>query len=180
MWIVGPNAAYPGIQDGLEWRAPAEATCVLLAGDETAVPAIRAIVEALPPGVRARVLLEVPAADDSLPIAAGPDVEITWLTRGHAPHGELLVPAVREVAARVAADADAARGGGSALEDVDVDTTILWEIPTDTAGGTFYAWLAGEAGVVKTLRRHLVQEVGVDRRAVAFMGYWRLGRSEGD
>ncbi|MGV9980043.1 SIP domain-containing protein, partial [Micromonospora wenchangensis] len=39
-----------------------------------------------------------------------------------------------------------------------------------------YAWLAGEAGVIRALRRHLVAERGVDRRAVAFMGYWRLGR----
>ncbi|MES1170393.1 MAG: SIP domain-containing protein, partial [Leifsonia sp.] len=41
-----------------------------------------------------------------------------------------------------------------------------------------YAWLAGESGVIKTLRRHLVTECGVDRKAVAFMGYWREGRPE--
>ena len=40
-----------------------------------------------------------------------------------------------------------------------------------------YAWLAGEAGVVKGLRRHLVQEAGLDRTSVAFMGYWRQGRA---
>jgi NADPH-dependent ferric siderophore reductase len=40
------------------------------------------------------------------------------------------------------------------------------------------AWLAGEAGVIRTLRRHLVGERGVDRKAVAFMGYWRKGRAE--
>ncbi|MFD2353280.1 SIP domain-containing protein [Nonomuraea ferruginea] len=32
--------------------------------------------------------------------------------------------------------------------------------------------------MIRTLRRHLVAERGMDRRAVAFMGYWRLGRSE--
>jgi NADPH-dependent ferric siderophore reductase len=42
----------------------------------------------------------------------------------------------------------------------------------------FYAWLAGEAAVIKTLRRHLVTDCGVDRRSVAFMGYWRQGRAE--
>ena len=31
----------------------------------------------------------------------------------------------------------------------------------------------------QTLRRMLVKDVGVCRRRVAFMGYWRLGRSEG-
>jgi NADPH-dependent ferric siderophore reductase len=41
-----------------------------------------------------------------------------------------------------------------------------------------YAWLAGEAGVIRALRRHLVSERGIDRRTVAFMGYWRIGRAE--
>jgi NADPH-dependent ferric siderophore reductase len=39
------------------------------------------------------------------------------------------------------------------------------------AGGGFYAWLAGESGIVTALRRHLVAGRGVDRKAVAFMGY---------
>lgn len=41
-----------------------------------------------------------------------------------------------------------------------------------------YAWLAGESSAIKQLRRHLVTELGHDRRSVAFMGYWRLGRPE--
>lgn len=44
--------------------------------------------------------------------------------------------------------------------------------------GTPYAWIAGEAAAVRTLRRHLVGERGYDRRAVCFMGYWRLGSTE--
>ena len=32
--------------------------------------------------------------------------------------------------------------------------------------------------MIRTLRRHLVAECGLDRRSVAFMGYWRLGRAE--
>lgn len=48
------------------------------------------------------------------------------------------------------------------IGDVDVDETILWE--TTTGHGAFYAWLAGEAAVIKTLRRHLVSELGMDRR----------------
>jgi NADPH-dependent ferric siderophore reductase len=65
----------------------------------------------------------------------------------------------------------------AALDDVDVDTGILWEIPdpSPTTSGP-YAWLAGEAGTVKGLRRHLVQEAGLDRGSVAFMGYWRHGK----
>ncbi|MEV7088569.1 siderophore-interacting protein [Streptomyces sp. NPDC093085] len=41
-----------------------------------------------------------------------------------------------------------------------------------------YAWIAGESGTVKAVRRHLVQERGIDRRRVTFVGYWRRGLSE--
>ena len=70
-----------------------------------------------------------------------------------------------------------------AADEVDPD---LWEtpfysssgeeVPGDVAvvGGT-YAWIAGESKVVTGLRRHLVNELGFDRRQVAFMGYWRRG-----
>ncbi|MFE7302037.1 MULTISPECIES: siderophore-interacting protein [unclassified Streptomyces] len=46
--------------------------------------------------------------------------------------------------------------------------------------GTPYAWIAGEAGSVKAVRRHLVGERGFDRRAVKFTGYWRRGATEED
>ncbi|MGN9816067.1 siderophore-interacting protein [Streptomyces sp. SD11] len=41
-----------------------------------------------------------------------------------------------------------------------------------------YAWIAGEAGCVKELRRHLVRERELDRTRVTFVGYWRRGLSE--
>ncbi|MGI5398788.1 siderophore-interacting protein [Streptomyces sp. CA-135486] len=44
--------------------------------------------------------------------------------------------------------------------------------------GTPYAWIAGESGSVKALRRHLVRERELDRRRVTFVGYWRRGVSE--
>ena len=60
------------------------------------------------------------------------------------------------------------------LDDIDVDAGILWEVPLEDTlprrSSGVYAWLAGEAGVMKGLRRHLVQERGVDRRSVASMG----------
>lgn len=48
----------------------------------------------------------------------------------------------------------------------------------ERCGSSFYAWFAGEAGTIKTLRRILVTDTGVCRRRVAFMGYWRRGRAE--
>ncbi|MEU8380329.1 siderophore-interacting protein [Streptosporangium sp. NPDC048865] len=183
--VVGPNAAHPGPVGGQEWAPPAGAAHLLLAGDETAVPAIATIVESLPGSVRATALLEVPEAADALPLDVRPGVNVTWLPREGARHGDLLIPAVRDVLSTlVAPDGTVAE---APLEDVDVDEEILWEVPespepsgssASSNGGGLYAWLAGEAGMVKLLRRHLVQEAGIDRSSVAFMGYWRLGRSE--
>ncbi|MFI6641914.1 siderophore-interacting protein [Streptomyces sp. NPDC050504] len=44
--------------------------------------------------------------------------------------------------------------------------------------GTGYAWIAGESGSVKALRRHLVRERAFDKKRVTFTGYWRRGVSE--
>jgi hypothetical protein len=43
-----------------------------------------------------------------------------------------------------------------------------------------FAWLAGEAGTVRLLRRHLVEERGVPKRAIDFAGYWRRRRTQDD
>jgi NADPH-dependent ferric siderophore reductase len=183
--LIGPNARFPGPTGGFEWHPPADASCLLVAGDETAAPAICAIVETLRPGRPAKVLLEVPTPADALNVAAPEGVEITWLPRwpddGSAPaaRGGLLTAAV--VAAVDELSDSLAPTPAIELDDVDVDAGILWEVPQEDAlprrTSGVYAWLAGEAGVVKGLRRHLVQERGVDRRSVAFMGYWRDGKT---
>ncbi|MFD0369741.1 siderophore-interacting protein [Streptomyces sp. NPDC127114] len=51
---------------------------------------------------------------------------------------------------------------------------------TGLPDGEPYAWLAGEAGAVRELRRHLVEERGVDRRSVDFAGYWRHRLTQDD
>ena len=94
-------------------------------------------------------------------------------------YGQALVEGVREAAARLCP-----AGAPQEVEEIDVDHELLWEVPRTARGGaalrraTLYAWLAGEAAAVRAMRRHLVGERGIDRRAVAFMGYWRLGRAE--
>jgi NADPH-dependent ferric siderophore reductase len=176
--LVGPDARCPRPTGGFEWHPPAAASELLLAGDETAVPAICAIAEALPAGRPVRALLEVPTVADVLDVRTAPGIEVTWLPRRSSgtgrPLGEPLTEAVlRAVTRSVTATP------GPAPDRVDADT-LLWEVPEDegsSTGGGIYAWLAGEAGVVTALRRRLLSEVGVDRRRVAFMGYWRQGRS---
>ena len=203
--IIGPNnrAAHcitAGTYSGIEWR-PGLAQRILLAGDETAVPAISAILETLPPYMSGQALLEVPQAGDFLELQSPADIEITWLARGAVigrsrPHGQLLQEAVRTavpVPGWVGIKADGG-GAGPEPEDVNVDTDILWETPARLETGDigaagnpgmpagampFYAWIAGEAAVIKDLRRYLVRDVGMDRKQVAFMGYWRQGKAEG-
>ncbi len=36
-----------------------------------------------------------------------------------------------------------------------------------------YAWVCGEAGGVRAVRRHLIDAWGLDRRRITFSGYWR-------
>ncbi|WP_416377467.1 siderophore-interacting protein [Arthrobacter sp. JZ12] len=219
VWVIGPNVhaatcSTAGAYGGIEWR-PGLAQNVLLAGDETAVPAISAILESLPEDIRGHAFLEVPDGSDCQDIQTRSDVGISWLVRGGRPHGELLDAAVRQAVKvpgwvslaapfRVSLGADTPSGqalraaangaAGPEPEEIDIDTTILWETPQlldasaldgslnpDKPSGAlpFYAWIAGEAAVVRGLRRYLVRDVGIDRKQVAFMGYWRQGKAEG-
>lgn len=144
MWA--PNAHFGAVAGGYEYRPPAEADWQLLAGDETALPAIAGILEDLAPGTTVRAFVETPDDADWQDLPTAGDVRVTWLSRAaHTGTGSLLVAAVTSA-----------------------------ELPS----GTPYAWLAGEASAVRDMRRHLVRERGVDKRAIDFCGYWRRGKTE--
>lgn len=174
--IVGPDARSPESAQGIDFH-PGTAQRLLLAGDETAAPAIGAILEGLGAGFVVDAFVEVPTIDDALPLAPGA-LPITWVPRGTRPHGEALIEAVEAwTAASGAVLSRAAAPRPQELEDIDLDVDLLWDSPDDSEG-EFYAWIAGESQTVKTLRRLLVQGCGVDRKRVAFMGYWREGQVE--
>jgi len=165
---------------GIEF-SPGTAKRLLLVGDETAVPAVAAILECLHPTARGAVFLEVPVSADVLDLRAPDGVRVHWLPRDGGPRAEAIHAAVlehlgEEPAALVVDD-----------EEVDPD---LWETPTYSSSGEdvdsalrvvghefddLYAWIAGESSMVTGLRRALVKDLGIDRHQVAFMGYWRLG-----
>lgn len=164
---------------GLGFVPPLRTDSYLLGGDETAAPAIARIVEDLPASARGIAVVEMPHRDDAGYFPSHPGIEMRVYAREGAPHGSSLVPAVVEAASELAPP-----GCRCDVEEIDVDTQMLWEVPRHAKGGaalvrtSMYAWLAGEASAVRAMRRHLVSERGVDRRSVAFMGYWRQGRSE--
>ncbi|MDD0859750.1 siderophore-interacting protein [Arthrobacter alpinus] len=150
---------------------PRQRRTLTVRGDETAVPAIAAILETLPTHISGHAVLEVPTAADFLDISTPANVEVLWLARGSMPHGEALSAAVKSLVVPAACDV------GEEPEEVDIDASILWETPAGTAGHGLYAWIAGEAATIRDLRRYLVRDVGMDRNAVAFMGYWRKGQA---
>ena len=59
----------------------------LLAGDETALPAIARALEEMQPGVRASVLIEVADANEERYLPTAANAAITWLHRDGAPAG---------------------------------------------------------------------------------------------
>jgi NADPH-dependent ferric siderophore reductase len=91
---VGDTVEFQGPRGKLELRA---APWHLLAGDESALPAIAAICAALPAGERAVALIEVRDAADELPIERA---EVRWLHRGERPAGspDLLAEALETLA----------------------------------------------------------------------------------
>jgi NADPH-dependent ferric siderophore reductase len=86
--FVGPGGAYNPSPDA-DWH--------LLAGDESAVPAIATALEAMPVDATVRVLIEVAGSADEVKLETPAAAEIVWLHRGDRPIGEPLVAAVRDL-----------------------------------------------------------------------------------
>lgn len=178
--LLGPDARHPGPHGGLEF-VPGCHDDLLLAADETALPAVAVILEQLAadhPHVTGTALIEVPHPDDVLELVAPQGVSVRWLPRSGG-YGQALVAAA--LAWRPSRGAAALPG---TAEPADWDDELHWDTPAlngaadpDAPAGTL-AFVAGEAGAVKTIRRHLVGPCGLPRDRVAFMGYWKLGRAE--
>jgi NADPH-dependent ferric siderophore reductase len=67
----------------------------LVAGDETALPAIATIVAALPAGTPGMVFVEVPGADERVPLDSAARLHTVWLDRDGAEPGAALERALR-------------------------------------------------------------------------------------
>src|SRR5262245_48531240 len=86
--FMGPGGGYAPSADA-DWH--------LLAGDESAVPAIAASLERLPAGARAFVFVEVSGPEEEQKLETPGDATVTWLHRGGSPVGEPLVHAVTDL-----------------------------------------------------------------------------------
>jgi len=102
--IAGPWAANAQPGDPFRFMGPGggyapspTADWHLLAGDESALPAIAAALEGMPAGAPVRAFIEVSDAAEEQKLECPGDAEIVWLHRGDRPVGESLVAAVREL-----------------------------------------------------------------------------------
>lgn len=84
--LYGPGGAYTPRADA-DWH--------LLAGDEAALPAIAAALEAMDSAAVGYAFIEVAGPDDELPLHKPEGIELTWLHRGTQPPGEVLAASVR-------------------------------------------------------------------------------------
>ncbi|MGT2463467.1 siderophore-interacting protein [Sinomonas atrocyanea] len=78
----GPGGAYSPDPEA-EWH--------LFAGDESALPAVAAALEALPAAARGLAFLEVASAEETVELRAPEGVAVRWLSRDGSPAGETLV-----------------------------------------------------------------------------------------
>lgn len=85
--LVGPSPAF---------RLDPAVSTHLLIGDETALPAIGAMLEQLPPSARAQVVVEVADGAEEQPLPTAANVRVDWVHRASAQHGgQTLIEAVR-------------------------------------------------------------------------------------
>ena len=138
--VAGPGRSYV-----IDARAP----WYVLAGDESAIPAIGTILEALPAHVPASALIEVGDRAEEHPLTAlpRPHTSVRWLTRGR----EASVP-------------------GAVLEQA------VRELNVPPGDGRIY--IACEADAMRRIRRYLLQERALAKTQLVTRGYWRLGATD--
>jgi NADPH-dependent ferric siderophore reductase len=146
MLIAGPGRSF-ALDPQTQW--------LLLAADESAIPAVATILEVVPDSVPTQVLLEVNDAADEYAIAPPrPNISLRWLHRaapitGHAP--------------------DAARAG------VELSAEVAAFQPP---AGSGQIYVACEADAMRRIRRQLLVERGLPREWVTTRGYWKQGATD--
>jgi NADPH-dependent ferric siderophore reductase len=116
----------------------------LLAGDETAIPAIRRFATLIPTGAPARIVIETVSAGREIELDAPVDVE--WLHRGDAPSGSALITFLEALTADDAVGEDPFVFLAAEQSIVKPGRALLdrWGVDTSNAVVKGY-WKRGEA-----------------------------------
>lgn len=136
--FTGPGGGY---------RPDGEVGLHLLVGDESALPAIAASLEALRPTARAIVRIVVDGPRHEVALASPARMDLRWLHR---------------------------TGDTAEDERLLVDTVADLTLPDPTLPGSrVQAFVHGEAAEVRAIRRHLLVERGMPRADLSCSPYWR-------
>jgi NADPH-dependent ferric siderophore reductase len=146
-FLMGPSGAYAP-DPAADWH--------LIAGDEAALPAIAAALEALPDNAVGKVFIEVAGPEDEIPLTAPDGVGVNWIYRGGRAD---LVPEDRAG---------------------DFSPLIAAVKETNWLPGQVQVFIHGEAqAVMHNLRPYIRKDRGVEAKwANSISGYWRRGRTE--
>jgi NADPH-dependent ferric siderophore reductase len=145
-YLMGPGGAYAP-DPAADWH--------LLAGDESALPAIAAALEALPADATGKAFIEVAGPEDEIDLTAPEGVQQNWIYRGGR------------------ADLAGQDRAGDQAPLIEAVTTTLW-LP-----GQVQAFVHGEAqAVMHNLRPYIRKERDVGATWASISGYWRRGRTE--
>jgi NADPH-dependent ferric siderophore reductase len=145
-YLMGPAGAYSP-DPAADWH--------LLAGDETALPAISVALEALPANAIGQAFIETAGPEDEIPLTAPEGVEINWIYRGGR------------------ADLVGEDRAGDHAPLIAAVKTAAW-LP-----GQVHAFVHGEAqAVMHNLRPYIRKDREVDAKWTSISGYWRRGRTE--
>ncbi len=146
-FLMGPSGAYAP-DPAADWH--------LIAGDEAALPAIGAALEALPDNAVGKVFIEVAGPEDEIPLTAPDGVGVNWIYRGGRAD---LVPEDRAG---------------------DFSPLIVAVKEANWLPGQVQVFIHGEAqAVMHNLRPYIRKDRGVEAKwANSISGYWRRGRTE--
>jgi NADPH-dependent ferric siderophore reductase len=139
---VGDRLSISGPRGGLVENNPR--SWLLLAGDESALASIQAIMAQSTPEKELYVFIEVSGESDIIEFPARPNSVIRWLLR----------------------DSENPETSSTMYEAIRCSP-----LPNQSGG----AWVAGESGVVKKIRQHLLRERGFNADDVQAAGFWKKG-----
>jgi NADPH-dependent ferric siderophore reductase len=126
---------------------PLDLAWYVLAADEAGLPALLNWLDRLPAGPRVQAFVEVDGPGCEVPMPVRDGLAVTWVHRG-----------------------ERTAGGSTLLRDAVASAAFGGD--DDGAG---WVWGAGEASVMRAVRRHVVVERGLPRASVDVTGYWRAG-----
>ncbi len=141
-WVESAEAGAPAAVSGTGrgHSIDGDGSSLVLAGDETAIPAIGQLIEAVAPAAPRGVIIEVTDPAARIRFGDRVDVPVSWVTRPDPDRpGSGLLPALRAA-------------------EIDGDARV---------------WVAGEAGAMFEVRKHLLEDRKLDRSQTTVRGYWK-------